>query len=223
MSYKYCIICHKEIPETRLAQGKFTCCRGCQIKYRLNLPEIKEKRKNSIKEAYNKNPELRRQASERNKINMSRPDVKEKISISVKNAMPKIIETKRKNGTFTTSKPEKYIKQLLENKFSKVHYQYKSNLYPYNCDFYIEDIDLYIEYNGNWTHGFMPYIKDDEKCKQQLSKWLEKACYSKYWQTAVTVWTKSDVEKLQTFKRNNLNYKIFYNYIDFKEWYDTIK
>lgn len=42
--------------------------------------------------------------------------------------------------------------------------QYKSNVYPFHCDFYIQSEDLYIEYQGSWTHGNMPYRRRYSMC-----------------------------------------------------------
>lgn len=36
--------------------------------------------------------------------------------------------------------------------------QYKSEVYPFHCDFYIQSDDLYIEYQGSWTHAVSPSI-----------------------------------------------------------------
>ena len=63
----------------------------------------------------------------------------------IKNFQNKGIETKRENHTFNTSQPEECY-QLLLKKFDKedIIRQYKSKLYPFNCDFYIKSLDLYI-------------------------------------------------------------------------------
>lgn len=67
----------------------------------------------------------------------------------------KIIAAKKKNGTVNSSKPEEKSYELLCSHFSKedVVRQYHSDVYPFNCDFYIKSIDTYIECNYNWTHG----------------------------------------------------------------------
>ena len=38
----------------------------------------------------------------------------------------------------------------------------------------------------------------------------------------INIWAKYDPLKLQTFKKNKLNYKIFYNIEQFKNWYNKI-
>ena len=69
------------------------------------------------------------------------------------NVKQKVKDSKKKNKTFGKSKSEDQIYQLLLQKFNKVERQYKSEQYPFACDFYIPSIDLYIEYQGFYTHG----------------------------------------------------------------------
>ena len=120
--------------------------------------------------------------------------------------------TKRKNHTFNTSKPEVELK----NKFIEMYGEknvltnYKSPKYPYRCDFYIISLDKYIELNAHWTHGGKPYDPNDPWCQQQLKDWQEKAKQSKFYAVAIDTWTKRDVEKLQCAKENNLDYEVIY-------------
>ena len=46
-----------------------------------------------------------------------------------------------------------------------------SDLYPFKCDFYIIDYDLYIEIQGTWMHGKHPYNKNNENDALLLQKW----------------------------------------------------
>ena len=64
-------------------------------------------------------------------------------------------KTRKLNGTFKTSKQEDKVYEILCEKFTKddIVRQYKSNKYPFSCDFYIKSLDLYIECNFSWTHG----------------------------------------------------------------------
>ena len=86
-----------------------------------------------------------------------------------------------------------------------VERQYSSDLYPFACDFYIISEDLYIEYNGIWTHGHTPYIGSKEN-EMKLKEWKQKAETSKFYQNAIITWTISDIKKRNTAKENNLNY-----------------
>lgn len=138
----------------------------------------------------------------------------------VKNIMNKQYETKKKNNTFGKSKIEDEIYKLLCEKFDDVKRQYKSNLYPFACDFYIPSIDLYIEYQGYWTHGFEPYI-DSEKQKEKVKLWESKN--TPQYIKAIKDWTERDVIKRQTAKDNNLNWLEFFNMNQFMEWYNNMK
>jgi hypothetical protein len=59
--------------------------------------------------------------------------------------------TKKLNGTLNTSKPEEDLyKQLLkENENKHIYRNYKCDRYPYYCDFYIEEDDLFIELHAH--------------------------------------------------------------------------
>ena len=70
--------------------------------------------------------------------------------------------------------------------------------------------DLFIELNAHTTHGGCPYDPNDEFCQKQLKDWQEKAKTSKFYQEAINTWTIRDVKKLETAKKNNLNYKVIY-------------
>lgn len=127
-------------------------------------------------------------------------------------------ETMKNNNSFNTSNPELRVKIILESNFNSILYQYKSTLYPFDCDFYIEDLDLYIECNFTWLHGEFPYNEDDQRCKDKLFKWQEKAEQSNYYKNAIYTWTDLDVRKLEAFKNNNLSYKIFYKENEVYTW-----
>jgi hypothetical protein len=106
----------------------------------------------------------------------------------------------------------------LLTKFNKddIERQYKSKLYPFACDFYIKSLDLYIEYNGNWTHGKESFDKDNLEHQSIVEAWKSKS--TKFYKNAIYTWTDLDVRKLETFKKNNLNYKIFWNLEEVEDW-----
>ena len=115
-------------------------------------------------------------------------------------------------------------------KFNKddVIRQYRSKQYQFNCDFYIKSLDLYIEYHGTWTHHNKPFknsIEDLEEVERLKNKSLElnfKGQRKLQYLNTINIWTKVDPLKLQTFKKNKLNYKIFYNINQFLNWYNKI-
>lgn len=135
----------------------------------------------------------------------------------------KMQETKRRNGTFNTSKKEDQIYNLLISKFSNdVIRQYSSVDYPFACDFYIKSKDLYIEINFNWTHGQHPFNCNSVEDQNTLQLWTKKAMTSDFYKVAINVWTVRDIQKLQAAKQNKLNYLCFYNIQEFRNWFDNM-
>lgn len=112
----------------------------------------------------------------------------------------KHFEVKRQNGTFNTSSVEEHVKG-----FDDFESQYNNDSrYPYLCDFYDKDRDLFIEVNASWTHGYHWY--DVDKDVAICAKWKAKSEDSTYYANALEVFTKRDVEKRECARKNNLNY-----------------
>lgn len=196
------------------------------------LKEVKDKIKNTNLERYGvehntQNKEIAKKVGEsikqnwKNKSEEELKVIKQKASEKTKSILWKIDITKRRNGTFNTSKPEQEIKRLLEEKFSDVQYQYKSEKYPFNCDFYIPSLDLYIEFQGTWTHGNHPFSESKEDLKI-LQNWKIQAETSEFYQNAIDVWTITDVKKRKTALQNNLNLLEFFTIEEFLKWYNAI-
>ncbi len=123
----------------------------------------------------------------------------------------KINNTKSSNNTFNASKIEEEFASHLDQNHIIYKRQYKSDLYPFNCDFYLPDYELYIEIQGSWTHGHHPY--NIELDKETLNTWILKQ--SKYYNNTIKVWTEKDPLKRETAKLNNLNYlELFSNDIN---------
>ena len=121
-----------------------------------------------------------------------------------KNVLDKIIETKRKNKTFSTSKIENQFEAYLKENNINYITQYKSELYPFNCDFYFPDNDLYLEIQGSWTHGYRQFNPSNTDDQLQLLEWQSKN--NEFYNSAIKTWTERDVLKRETAKKNNLNY-----------------
>ena len=141
-----------------------------------------------------------------------------------KEAIDKMNDTKRKNKTFNVSRQEDTLYNNLVTIFNKnnVKRQYKSDLYPFACDFYIEPLDMYIELNLHWTHGGHFFDKTSDADLQILAKWKEKAKKSKYFRVALNVWTKLDLIKRDTAKKNNLNYITLWNTNEVNKFLDKL-
>ena len=121
--------------------------------------------------------------------------------------------TKKQNNSFNSSSIEKQFDEFLKSLNIEYISQYKSNVYPYMCDFYIPFLDLYIEIQGSWTHGGHPFDENNKDDLDKLNLWNHKN--SKYYNNAIYTWTKRDIKKRNTAKENNLNYlEIFTDNLD---------
>ena len=151
--------------------------------------------------------------------------VRQKLSeiLTSSEKLQKIYETKKKNHSFNISTPENLIYERLSEKFGEVLRQYKSEKYPFACDFYIPEIDLYVEFQGNWTHGKEPHNPENQEHQKILKTWHEKARTSEFYQIAIKVWTEADPKKRQIVKDNNLNWLEFFTLEEFEEWFDAIR
>ena len=119
----------------------------------------------------------------------------------------KSFDTRKNNNTVSTSSCEiKLENWLILNNIKYLKNYNKDIRYPYHIDFYLPDYDLFIEIQGNWTHGFHPFNPSNETNIKTLNKWIEKSKTSKYYKSAINVWTNTDVIKRNTAKKNNLNY-----------------
>lgn len=141
----------------------------------------------------------------------------------------KSYNTKKKNHTFNTSKNEEQILELL-NKDLIVYTQYKSDKYPFACDFYLPELDLYIEYQGHISHGEHPFNENDINDINQVNEWKQKynelnfkGKKKKAYLNYIETWTKRDPYKRQIAKENNLNLIEFFNMKEFIQWYENIK
>ena len=180
-------------------------------KYWENLSkEEKELFSNKIKKSW-----LSKSEEERNEIiqksvssRINRSENEKKITLQ------KVNETKRKNKSFNTSNIEIQFKTYLQsNNISYICEYNKDVRYPFNCDFYLPYYDLFIEINGHWTHGQHPFDKNNENDILTLNLWKSKN--TEFYDNAINVWTKRDVNKRTIAKTNNLNYlEIFSDKID---------
>ena len=132
-------------------------------------------------------------------------------------------KTKKKNKTFNTSQIERELETRLRELFYDLRVQYKSDVYPFACDFYIPSLDLYIEYNGSWTHGGRFFDKNNQEDLELLEQWRKSAETSKFYANAISTWTVRDVLKLETAIKNNLNYIAWFNEEQANDWIELQK
>ena len=125
-----------------------------------------------------------------------------------------------KNHSFNTSKPEEKLYLYIKEKFPSVKRQYKDKLrYPYNCDFYIPELDYFIELQGYYTHNTHPYNPNSILDQVLVERYKER--YGPKCQ-AITIWTIKDPEKRECAKHNHLNFKEVWDLYEGKEFIDYI-
>ena len=125
-----------------------------------------------------------------------------------------------KNHSFNTSKPEEELYLYIKEKFPSVKRQYKDKLrYPYNCDFYIPELDYFIELQGYYTHNTHPYNPNSILDQVLVERYKER--YGPKCQ-AITIWTIKDPEKRDCAKRNHLNFKEIWNLEEGKKFIDNL-
>lgn len=125
-----------------------------------------------------------------------------------------INKTKRENNTFSTSTQEDLFYEKLLEIFDEeeIIRQYNSERYPFNCDFYIKPLDLFIELNLFSSHGPAPFDAANQKHQQRLIRMKERLAKGKeMYQDMIEVWTVRDPLKFKVAAENNLNYAVLYN------------
>jgi len=135
---------------------------------------------------------LDRYGTERYASSQAHKDTMHKVSSRMTS---RCYKTKKIHNSFHISKPEQDIGKKLIECFGEhnVISQYKDARYPFACDFYIKSLDLFIECNFHWTHGFHWFDETNTTDIKKLQKWKDKN--TKYYHIAISVWTKSDLRK----------------------------
>ena len=145
------------------------------------------------------------------------------------------IDTKRKNHTFNVSKPEEELYLYIKEKIPSVIRQYQdyryswsdklNRIHHYLCDFYIPELDLFIEFNGFPCHGPHSYNPDSKEDQELVEKWKLRYKNGKHplYKKMINGWTISDVKKRKIAKENNLNYYEFWTLEEAKKFIDNLK
>ena len=164
----------------------------------MHLPQVQKKRLDTIHERYNG-----------------------KHYASCEEWKKKHHETRTKRKSWNTSKFEEYVYSELVKIFPDTKRQYRSELYPYACDFYIPDIDTYIEIQGSAFHGPEPFDELNENHQALITKLLNRD--TSYALRQIDQWTIKDVEKRKIAKENQLNFFEFYKTSQFDNWFKQYK
>lgn len=189
-------------------------------------PEIREKIKSTFRERYGADWYIQTEEFKEKSKESCLKRFGVDNNLKSKEIQERIWETKKKNSTYNTSKIEERVYQWLLEEFSDedIIRQYKEERYPWRCDFYIKSLDLFLEINGNWTHGPHPFDENNPEDLERLNLWKSKGETSKYYVAAIKVWTIADVKKRNTAKENNLKYlEVFENLISKEELLYKIK
>jgi len=134
----------------------------------------------------------------------------------------KASETMRKNGNQSS------YKDLFENSLKELNIKYekqydKDSRYPFLCDFYLVDLDIFIEINGYWTHNDHFYTGSEDDLKT-LSLWKEQlqSGHTQY-RSAIDCWTFGDLKKRAIALKNNINYAVLWNLEDIENYIEYLK
>lgn len=128
--------------------------------------------------------------------------------------------TMKKNHTFNSSSTEEELFLYIKSRFPTVVRQYKDkNRYPYFCDFYIPELDYFIELQGYYTHGKHPFDPNSNEDLQLIEYYKKK--YGEDCQP-ITIWTIKDVEKRNCAKKHNLNFKEVWSLEDGKNFVNDL-
>ena len=128
--------------------------------------------------------------------------------------------TMKRNHTFNSSSTEEEFFLYIKSRFPKVIRQYKDkNRYPYFCDFYIPELDYFIELQGYYTHGKHPFDPNSNEDLQLIEYYKKK--YGEDCQP-ITIWSIKDVEKRDCAKRNHLNFKEVWSLEDGKNFVNDL-
>lgn len=118
------------------------------------------------------------------------------------------------------SKDESKLYKLLVEKYGKddVLKEYRNKLYPFHCDFYIKSKNLYIEYQGYWTHGKEKFTGEENQLRE-LNNLIKKN--DSVSEGKIQSWAFMDIVKRKIAKINKLNWIEFFNFEEFNEWYEN--
>ena len=118
----------------------------------------------------------------------------------------KMIQTSIANGTCGNqiSKWEQSLVDRIREAFPEytIVQQYKEERYPYLCDCYIKELDLFIEFNGSFYHNYRPFVESVE----MIEEYDDMVARSELLENIANKWRYIDPEKRCIAEMNNLNF-----------------
>lgn len=197
-----------------------------EVLVRTHSSEVIKKANASRKIAWdNKTPEEKKLIFEKvQKTKFNKP--KEELEAIFKKTARAVYEARKRNGTLSTSRNfEDKLVQYLRDTYPEytILTQYKEERYPFHCDCYIKELDLFIEFQGSFYHNYRPFNGSPEHIFE-YEKMLTKGKVTK---GIAKVWRYKDVEKRELAKKNGLNFLEYWELgyldeVDVSE-YDPIK
>lgn len=214
-------------------KSKKTCLEKYGSEYYIGSKDCLEKTIEFSKQNYNvdwftKSKEIKNKAKETMlrrygvEYSMQIPKNKEYMSylMSSYEMQERRYNTMKRNHTFNSSSTEEELFLYIKSMFPTVVRQYKDkNRYPYFCDFYIPELDYFIELQGYYTHGKHPFNPNSNEDLQLIEYYKKK--YGEDCQP-ITIWSIKDVEKRECAKRNNLNFKEVWSLEDGKNFVNDL-
>ena len=214
----FCKMCGKQSIYKNLTKGYSDyCCRKCtdssiekqertkstfKDKYGVkSIFELEEVHTKGIIAAQSENAKYKRNNTNLNKYGVINP-------FSSTEIIRKITNTKSKKGS--RSALEIKLELALKERDIKYITDYKEDRYPYHCDFYLPDSDLFIEIHNWWMHNNHIFDINNSKDIEILNDWKIKAKSSLQYKRAVDIWL-LDSKKYNCALNNNLNYIILWN------------
>lgn len=192
-----------------IRQGQQTCLEKYGVEYSFQSDNNKQKSKETLRTKFGVEnsmhvPEFREKLKQSNlqKYGVENP-------MMLKKFKQKSFGVRKRNGTAGSSAAEERVFLYLTDKYKDVLRQYSDDRYPFHCDFYIKDLDTFIELNLHWSHGYKMF-EGSYKDIELLNKWQEKAKTSDYYKSAIKIWTDKDLQKFKAAKDNNLKYMAVY-------------
>lgn len=195
-------IFNKEKSKDSLRKQKETCLKKYGVESYLQTDKFKEQSKETCIKKYGVDHPMK---SEIIKEKYNWEEITKKINI-----------TKELHGTFNTSNDENESYEILKAIYPDTIRQYKSDIYPFLCDFYIPSLDLFIECQYGWQHGGHPFNKDNNDDIERLNKMKEK--HTKYYDAVIYNWSIRDANKRNIAKLAEINYIEFWNIDELKKW-----
>ena len=214
-------------------KSKKTCLKKYGSEYYIGSKDCLEKTIEFSKQNYNvdwftKSEEIKNKAKKTMlrrygvEYSMQIPKNKEYMSylMSSYEMQERRYNTMKRNHTFNSSSTEEELFLYIKSRFPTVVRQYKDkNRYPYFCDFYIPELDYFIELQGYYTHGKHPFDPNSNEDLQLIEYYKNK--YGEDCQP-ITIWSIKDVEKRDCAKRNHLNFKEVWSLEDGKNFVNDL-